>query len=78
MTKQSKTRKVAVFPDGSRYPIHREGGMWRWSPRDASSHLSGAKQRLELEYGGHIETEPNPNYREPSVFERLSTRMEGR
>ena len=63
MSTKTKTRKVAVYPDGLRVPVTREHGMYRWGRGNSSSHMSGVEYRLREEYGGHLEVEPNPSYR---------------
>lgn len=72
--RQSKTRWVAVYPngtkDGRRFPITRSGGVWWWDTGCGSSHLADAKANVEAE-GGRVVREPNPNYREPRPFEVL-------
>lgn len=75
MNTKTKTRKVAVYPDGHRVVITRRGGMWHWGRGNASSHISGVEHRLAAEYGGHVETEPNPNYRPVSEYERVMRRL---
>lgn len=75
MSTSSKTRKVAVYPDGYRCVIHKRDGMWDWGRGNASSHMSGVEYRLREEYGGHIEVEPNPNYRPTSNYERTMRRL---
>lgn len=81
MNTRTKTRKVAVYADGHRVPIVRRGGMWHWGDGNASSHMDGVAFRLAAEYGGHIETEPNPSYRPPrelTPYEVLGRMMSGR
>lgn len=84
----TKTRKVAVFPDGSRHPLTKTSGLgWRYpkpcfgpsefSTTSYSSHQWPVIEAVE-EAGGHIEVEPNPNYRPRlTTFERLTRGMAG-
>lgn len=78
MASNNKTRKVAVYPDGQRVVIVRRGGMYHWGQGRASSHMSGVVHCLAVEYGGHVETEPNPFYREPTPYEVLSRLLSGK
>lgn len=78
MDTRNKTRKVAVYPGGRRFVIYRKNGMYYWDHGAASSHMSGVKDNLAHECGGHIETEPNPNYRPRMTrFEREMQRIFG-
>ena len=63
MNTRSKTVPVAVYPDGRRFVIRREGrNGWRFAHNAWSSHLSGAIAQVEFN-GGTVVREPNPNYR---------------
>lgn len=76
----TKTRKVHVRADGSRYPLHFSGGLWWWDHGCGSFPQSGCLDGIR-EGGGHIEVEPNPNYRprrKLSPAERLLKDLFGR
>lgn len=62
MTRQSKTRAVAVYSDGRRYVIHRKGGLYWWRHDAASSHMDMVRANVESD-GGTVVREPNPHYR---------------
>ena len=77
MARQTKTRKVHVRADGSRYPLHFSRGFWWWDHGRGSFPQSGCLDGIR-EGGGHIEVEPNPHYREPSPFELLGRLFAGK
>lgn len=77
MKTQPKTRKVAVYSDGSRHTITRIGNMWHWGRGNVSSHLHGVKHRLAVEYAGHVEIEPNQQYRERLEYTRIIQKLLG-
>lgn len=78
MSTNAKTRKVAVYPDGTRYPLHRANGAWWWRYDRASSHLDGVRDNLAAEYGGWIEIEPNPYYRPETPWTTLDRIFAGK
>ena len=76
----TKTRKVHVRADGSRFPIEFAHGVWWWDYNQGSFPKSAAYEQIEYE-GGHVEVEPNPNYRprrKLSPAERLLKDLFGR
>jgi hypothetical protein len=77
MARQTKTRKVHVRADGYRYVLHFERGFWMWDIGRGSFPQSAAIDNIIAE-GGHVEIEPNPNYREPSPFEVLGRLLYGK
>lgn len=59
----TKTHKVAVYPDGRRYILRRSEGVW-WYDEHAGAHPQAhAIEAVERE-GGKVVTEPNPYYQE--------------
>lgn len=58
----NKTRKVAVYPNGYRYPLRFANGVWWWRRDCGSFPQSAVAGQLREEYGGWIEIEPNPEY----------------
>lgn len=69
MRPQPKTIKIIIYPDGSTSPITRSSRGWAWYPPKGgkweSSDLRGVADNA-AQYGGRIETRPNPNYRTPT------------
>jgi hypothetical protein len=45
------TRLVAVWPDGRRYVLRKQGQCWWWSASKGSWPLAGAKESIEHEGG---------------------------
>ena len=64
---QTKTIRVAVYPDGSRFVLRKERGAWWYRRGEGAFPLSAAIENVE-ELGGKVVTEPNPSYRPPSLF----------
>lgn len=77
MATPTKTRKVAVYPDGSRYPLHFSRGYWWWGKGRGDFPQSAAIDSLAQEEGGWIEVEPNPEYTRWRGAPRLSRLMKG-
>jgi hypothetical protein len=69
MSSKTKTIKVIVYPDGSTSSITRSSRGWAWYPPKGgkweSSDLRGVADNCG-QYGGRIETRPNPYYRAPN------------
>lgn len=63
----TKTRKVAVYPDGTRFVLRKERGAWWYRRGEGAFPLSAAIENVR-ELGGEVVTEPNPNYQPPSMF----------
>jgi len=64
---QTKTIKVAMYPDGSRFVLRKERGAWWYRRGEGAFPLSAAIKNVE-ELGGAVVTEPNPSYRPPAMF----------
>lgn len=79
MSSKTKTVKVIVYPDGSVSSITRSNLGWTWySPngggRRDSSDLRGVADNA-AQYGGRIETRPNPSYRAPTGVDVLNAAL---
>lgn len=59
---RSKTRAVAVYPNGTRCVIRRRSGVYWYTSTAGSSHMRDAIAAVEAE-GGTVVREPNPHYR---------------
>jgi hypothetical protein len=62
-----KTRKVAVYPDGTRFALRKERGAWRYRRGEGAFPLSAAIENVK-ELRGEVMTEPNPAYSPPKMF----------
>jgi len=67
-----KTIKIIVYPNGDESRITRTTRGWTWhtptGSKCESSHLEGVRTNA-AQYGGRIETRPNPNHRLPTGHE---------
>lgn len=77
MARQSKTLKVHVRANGTRYILRFSRGFWWWDHGCGSYPQSAALDQIE-QAGGRVEVIPNPNYREPSPFEFLGRLLAGK
>lgn len=59
-TREPKTIKVAVWPNGYRYVLRYRQGAWWWRS-DRGSYPQSAAIEQVYESGGWIERHPNPN-----------------
>ena len=70
MSTRTKTRAVAVYPDGHRFVITRRNGVYWYSSTAGASHMDMVHDAVERA-GGQVVREPNPSYR-PSRPGRLT------
>lgn len=72
MSRTTKTRLVAIHPDGHRYPVHFRHGLWWWDHGSAGFPQADTVHDAEAYEGVTFVREPHPHYRPANGRDRIA------